>query len=95
MVNLFCFMTGLLFGRVAAHRGALYVDAIFGGETENGLGKLRLQFFGAISEISLGGAHVGCVGHRVFAALGKSVYAIGKVPSLYGIQSVIHNIVCI
>ena len=83
MVNLFCFMTGLLFGRVAAHRGALYVDAIFGGETENGLGKLRFQFFGAISEISLGGAHVGCVGHRVFAALGKSVEVVGKFAALF------------
>lgn len=88
-------MTYALFLGGGQDCGGFYVYAIFPGELQDGTGQLRFQFLGTITEICLGGTHMRCIGHRVFAALGKSVYAIGKVPSLYGIQSVIHNIVCI
>lgn len=54
------------------------VYAELGGSLENSARKPRLQFFGTITEICLGGTHVGGVGHRIFAAFRESECSIGQ-----------------
>lgn len=84
-------MTYALFFGGGKDRGGFYVYAVFPGELQDGAGQLRLKFLGTIAEICLGGTHVRCIRHRVFAALRESIDAVGQFASFFGIQSVIHN----
>lgn len=62
------------------------------GTGEDGAGQLRLELFGTITEIGLGGAHMCRIGHRVLTAFGKSEHAVGQRFFFFVSQTVVHNI---
>lgn len=59
---------------------------------EDGTCKPRLQFLGAITEISLCSTHMSCVRHRIFSSFRKTEIVRTQLFALFSIQSVVHNI---
>lgn len=67
----------LLLG-VAEYGRRLDIDSILFCFLKDGAGQLGFEIFGTISEIGLGGAHMGGVGHGVFTPFWQPVHAVGQ-----------------
>ena len=76
---------------VGTHNRTLDIHSEFPGAFEYGSGQTWFEIFGAVTEVSFGGAHVGCVGHGVFTAFGKSENAVRKFFFLFVADTVVHD----
>lgn len=77
-----------LAGGVFMYRRAFYVNSEQLRALEYGSRQTWFQILGAVAEISLCGAYVGCIGHGVFPAFGESENAVGQLLFLFVAKTV-------